>query len=404
MHTHPRSTASLADVRQLTYFRIYKTYPDEDHGTIRLFSNGNQQCPIKVGLIAADADENPIPLTDDEIRSALTLIFYDDGNALDGGYTSSFEKNRFTWIESAIPVRRALESGSRRNGKAKASRVAISKPLAGIQTATLYVSAAHGSPGRALAARFQVTPNLFFTTSPSARDSKAQVRDGDFDSSVEVLLAEPPFLSVLDFGAASDGTVQGRKVGDSTTYFYWATEYYLNPKFNGSALPLDSVGLSASVGGAPPKGVFGFYTHGDFFAHVQWGISYYSQPGGTTVEPGALPMPPLYSLVSSKAPSGATEGGPSSAATTTRGEHDASPDADLPQSMYQNCVGHVVGADKHRVVIGILKGNLPREFRDVKGGAVPDAIDTVMHILDSYGNEHTLSLSYDASADELTIG
>ncbi|MDQ0011170.1 hypothetical protein J2T07_003380 [Luteibacter jiangsuensis] len=377
MNTHSRSTASLADVKQLTYFQIYKTHPSEEHGTIKLFSNGNQQCPIKVGLVAADANENPITLTAEELKTALKLIFYDDGSALGDGYASSFDQNRFTWTESAIPAS---------HPDAEPSRAPRDDLPAAIQVVTFYVSAASGSSGRALAARFEVTPELFFTTSPSVHDSEGQERDGEFDSSVEVLLAEPPFLSATDFGAASNGIVTGRKVGDSTTYFYWATEYYLNPKLNGIALPLDSVGSKASVGGNPPAGAFGFYTHGDFFAHVQWGVSYYSKPGDTVAESGGLPMPPLHSLVAVSAP------------------HDASPNADYPYAMYETCVGHIVGPDKHRIVIGILKGNLARQFRNVSGGTVAEVSGTTMHILDAYGNDHTLSLSYNASKDEFTIG
>ncbi len=214
-------------------------------------------------------------------------------------------------------------------------------------------------------------------------------------------------------------------MGDSTTYFYWATEYYLNPKLNGIALPLDSVGSSASVGGKPPAGAFGFYVHGDFFAHVQWGISYYGQPGGTDAESGGLPVPPLYALVAEPTPLDATQNSETSTATITvhagncvdrvtttvhyigggssHGEHDTSPDSDIPYAMYKNCVGQIVGANKSRVVIGILKGNLPRKFTDIPGGTIPDKGSTAMHILDAYGNDHMLSLSYDANADEFTI-
>lgn len=386
MNTHPRPTASLADVKQLTYFQIYKTHPSEEHGTIKLFSNGNQQCPIKVGLIAADANENPIELTAAELKQALSLIFYDDGKALGDGYASSFAENRFTWVESAIPARHLHEDGAERNSEAEVPQGTSDEFPADIQVITFYVSATDGAPGRALAARFAVTPELFFTTSPSVRDSGGQGRDGPFDSSVEVLLAEPPFLSATDFGAAPNGVVTGRKVGASTTYFYWATEYYLNPRLNGSALPLDSVGANASFGGMSPTGAFGFYTHGDHFAHVKWGVSYYSQPGNADAERNGLPMPPLSSLAAVSA------------------SQDTSPNADFPYSMYEACVGSIVGPDTHRIVIGILKGNLARQFRNISGGTVADVSGTTMHILDAYGNSHALSLSYDASSDEFTIG
>jgi hypothetical protein len=380
MATHSHPTASLADVKQLTYFRIYKTHPSEQHGTIKLFSNGNQQCPIKVGLVAADANENPITLTQAEVERALKLIHYDGGAALGSGgdsYTYSFIKNRFTWTEAAIPVRNRHENESARDSKAETSRAHRDPSPADIQIYTLYVSASAGSSGLAVAARFDVTDALFFTTDSAVDDADGQGQDGQFNSSVEVLLADPPYLSATDFGAASNGVVAGRKVGDSSTYFYWATEYYLDPKLNGRAVPLLSVGASASTTDA-----FGFYTHSGFFDNVKWGISYYSQPGNT--DANGLPMAPLHSVVVGPA-------------------HGSPLATYLPPSMYANCVDSIQGANANRIVIGILKGNLDGQFRDSSGGSVSDVANTTMHILDAYGNDHAVSLSYDAVADEFMI-
>lgn len=386
MNTHPAPKASLADVRQLTYFRVYKTHPSEQHGTIKLFSNGNQQCPIKIGLVAADNDGNPLALTEADVRSALTAIHYDGGAALgsDDGYKSSFDKNNFTWTEAAIPVRNRHEKECTRDGKTEASRALHDVAAADIPTYTLYVSASPGSSGLAVAARFQVSDTLFFTTDSSVDDSDGQGQDGQFNSSVEVLLAEPPYLSATDFGASSAGAVSGKKVG-SSEYFYWATEYYLNPKLNGRALPLLAVGANASAGGDDPAGAFGFHTYGGFFEPVKWGISYYSQPGGTKPQTGSLPVAPLHSIeVNSKAP--------------------ASPQTTyVPSSMFEACVGSIQGANPNRVVIGILKGNLEAQFKNSLGGDVSDVSSTTMHILDAYGNDHAVALSYDASHDELTI-
>ena len=373
MKTHSAPKV-LADVKQLTYFRIYKTQPSEQFGTIKLFSNGNQQCPIKVGFVAADAAGNPIILSDADAKKALKLIHYDDGTALgdDGdGYTFSFDKNTFTWNESAIPVRQ--------DGRPEASQALHDVSAADIQTYTLYVSANPGSSVLAVAARFDVTSTLFFTTHSSVDDPDGQGQDGQFNSSVEVLLAEPPFLSATDFGAASNGVVAGRKVGNSN-YFYWATEYYLDPKLNGRALPLHSVGATASTTNA-----FGFFTHGGVFAKVKWAISYYGQPGSATADTAGLPMTPLSTVDVALA--------------------DGSPRVEYsPSSMYDTCVGGIQGPNKNRVVIGILKGNLGGEFKDALGAYISDVDSTTVHIMDAYGNDHTLSLSYDATADELTIG
>jgi hypothetical protein len=375
MKTHSDSTASLADVQQFTYFRIYKVNANEQHGQIALFSNGNQQCPIKVGLVAADAAGNPIALTQAEVEGALELIHYDDGTALGGGgdgYTWSFVKNRFTWSEAAIPVR---------HGGSDASRANPDSSPTDAQIFIVYVSASEASSGLPVAARFAVNSTLFFTTNSSVDDPSGEGQDGQFNSSVEVLLADPPYLSAADFGADSSGAIRGRKVGNSEN-FYWATEYYLEPRLNGRALPLLSVGASASTTDA-----FGFYTHGGFFDSVKWGISYYSQPGSSTAEASGLPKAPLHSVE-----------------VAAQGSESGSPQITyFPATMYATCVGSIQGANANRVVIGILKGNLDGEFNNKSGDTVPDVGSTTMHILDAYGNDHALSLSYDAIADEFTI-
>jgi hypothetical protein len=418
MNTRPYATASLADVKQLTYFRIYKTNPNEEHGTIKLFSNGNQQCPITVGLIAADADANPITLTQAEIKQAVTLIFYDDAAELGDGYAASFTANDFEWTESAIPAESQRPGDATRGSNAAPNQDSAHGSPQAIQTTTLYVSAIPGSSVRSLAARFEVNPDLYFTTSPVASGTARQARDGDFDSSVEVLLAEPPFLSATDFGAASSGVVTGKKVGDTTTYFYWATEYYLNPKLNGRALPLRSVGASKGKTDA-----FGFYVYGDFFASVQWGISYFSQPGKTVAS--GLPMAPLswIDVGSQRSNAGHRAGaatvttsvradGDVDSITTTvrmggrdaaRGRHGSPQTKYLPKDMFDECVGSIQGANANRVVIGILKGNIEAAFKNTSGGTTPEVSSTTMHIMDAYGNDHVLSLSYDAYADEFMI-
>jgi len=147
MNTRPYATASLADVKQLTYFRIYKTNPNEEHGTIKLFSNGNQQCPITVGLIAADADANPITLTQAEIKQAVTLIFYDDAAELGDGYAASFTANDFEWTESAIPAESQRPGDATRGSNAAPNQ-----------------DSAHGSP------------QAIQTTGPSTLASSSQQR------------------------------------------------------------------------------------------------------------------------------------------------------------------------------------------------------------------------------------
>ncbi|HXO99690.1 MAG TPA: hypothetical protein VN813_04265 [Luteibacter sp.] len=382
MKKHSDSTTSLADVRQLTYFRIYKTHPGEQHGTIKLFSNGNQQCPINVGLVAADADANPIPLTQAELESALKLVHYAGGGddvplgSDDDGYTCSFVKNRFTWTESAIP-------GQAERSTTEPDEDADEPPPADIQILTVYVSASPDSPALAVAARFEVTDALFFTTNSSADDSNGQGEDGQFNSSVEVVLAAPPVLSVADFGAGANGVVSGIKVG-SQDYFYWATEYYLNPTLNSRALPLLSVGASEATTDA-----FGFYTHGGSFDHVTWAISYYSQPGSETAETDGLPKEPLHAV---KVEFGHPDG--------KRGDPL---DPYLPSQMYADCVGRIEGANANRVVIGILKANLQGTFQDSAGKLVSDVGSTTMHILDAYGNNHRLSLTYHPGTDAFSI-
>ena len=386
MNTHSTPKASLADVKQLIYFRVYKTHPGEQQATIKLFSNGNQQCPIKIGLVAADGDGNPIELTDDDVKRALTLIHWDGGAELgDGdGYATSFEKNLFTWTEAAIPVAEGHDKHAMREGKKGSGRAPREPVAADVQTYTLYVAASSGSWGVAAAARFRVSDTLSFATNSSVDDPDGQGQDGQFNSSVEVFLAESPSLSAADYGAAG-GVVSGRHVGN-TNNFFRATEYYLNPTFNGRALPLLSVGAAASEGGASPAGAFGIYMHGGAFDEVKWGISYYSQPGNADAESSSLPMAPLYSV------------------DIFLDEKKQSKAKYLPLSMYSQCVGRIEGANPNRVVIGMLTGNLDGEFEDSLGRLVPDMGSTRLHILDAYGNDHALSLSYDAGANAITIG
>lgn len=358
------SSKSLADVAQLTYFQIYKDESPEEHGAIAFFKNGNQQGPITVAVIAADANKNPVHLEESELRAALSLIQYRGGTPLPGGYAVTYNANRFKWIESAIP---AADRPDHRRGRK------LDIPAAA-QTLTFYVSASPESAGVTVAARFEVTADLYFTTNPTGSGSNGETRDGDFDSSVEVHLAEPPRLSPADFGADINGVVTEHKVGASS-YAYWVTEYYLDPRFNGRALPLLAVGAGASVGGASPVGSFGFYTHNDNSPSVRWAISYYSQPGNPNVDENGFPMKPLHSV------SGV-----------------------LPGKMYTDCIGHIEKPGDDRVVIGILKGNLAKDFQDASGDPVADARSTTMHILDGYGNDLTLTLSYNVNSNELTIG
>lgn len=410
------ATASLADVKQLTYFRIYKTNPSEQHGTIKLFSNGNQQCPIKVGLVAADADANPITLEVTDVKAALKLIYYDGGATLgiEDGYATSFEKNAYTWTEAVIP------SIPTRSGTTESSPALDDPSVPNAQIFTIYVKADAVSSGAAVAARFDVNDSLLFTTNSSVDDPDGQGQDGQFNSSVETLLATPPFLSATDFGASANGVVSGRKVG-SSNYFYWATEYYLEPKFNGRALPLHSVGHGDLVSLA-----FGVYTHGDFFGNVKWGISYYSQPGSKVADPNSIGVAPFGVVDVAAMRSGTPGHGGTSTVTTTLqssaevdsvtttvrfGSRDAgaatpgSPQAQYPPTtMYTNCVGSILGANANRVVIGVLKGNLDGQFKNTDGKNLADAPSATLRIVDAYGNNHDLSLSYDAIVDELTIG
>jgi hypothetical protein len=382
--------ASLADVKQLIYFQIYNTNPNEQFGTVALFSNGNQYCRIRVGVIAADATGTPVNLSIGELRAAVSLIFYDDPRPLGDGYATSpdWEGGRFEWDETAIPVSYAQTESARRRSKAAPPAHAGISPAAA-QVLEFYVCAAPGSVSRMLAAQFKGINGLLVTTSPTVADSNGPGRDGQFDSGVEVLLAKPPTLSAADYGAVN-GVIHGTKVGRDD-YYYKTFEYYLDPKLNGLALPLRSIGANASVGGDPPAGAFGFYTHGSFSATVRWGISYYGQPGSTDYESAALPVYPLYLLFQEPI------------ASDFRGEHEPSQRPDSPHLMFFTCIGKLVGANRTRVVIGILKGTLNRLFRSLQGSPVTDVNSTTMHILDAYGNSHSLTLSYNATADELRI-
>jgi hypothetical protein len=221
---------SLLDVRQLLHFRIYKTSQGGQHEQIALFRNGRQQCPIKVAIIAADASGNVISLEDIEVFGALRLVRYDNGETVGADVTVRRVKNKFEWDENVISAPgRILREPAKDPGQC-ASRPAGTVTPQAPSIYTLYVSANPEAQDFDLAASFLVPNYMTFLTNSDADDPDGNGEDGLFNSSVELLLADSPYLTPADFGAGANGVVAGRKVGDWNNHFFWATEYYLDPE------------------------------------------------------------------------------------------------------------------------------------------------------------------------------
>lgn len=372
MKTSAHGTASLLDVKQLLDFQIYNVNSMEDHETIAVFANKLQRCWIVVQFIAADEKGNPIDLTDAEMEQALSLVRYIDGKPLPSSYAFTFENNRFDWTESDIPGRHLKAGDASRNVGATSSRPYRESHPDATQTKTIYLSVAPGGKNETVGACFKVNESLIFWTGRPA--SADQARDGEFDSSVDVVAVPSPSASEIDFGAGTNGVLFDTPVGEQTRYTYRASEYYLNPKLNGKALPLDGIQGAPFAGGEPTTDVFGVYTHGKFDSPVQWGLSYYASPSNGELVSASLPKAPL-SLVGGTAP-------------------------DL---MYKNCAGKIWGGLANAVVIGILKGKNAAVFTDSNGTKVADVQSTTVYIQDRYGNSYAKSLSYNAITDEVTF-
>jgi hypothetical protein len=430
MNSHTDGTSKLADVRSLLHFRIYKTTQGGQHEQIALFRNGRQQCPIKVAIIAADIDGEVVDLTEDEVYGALNLIRYDDGATIGADYTVARLKNDFEWDEKVISASGRILREPAQDHDQRASRPAAEVTPQAAPTYTLYVSAVPKAEDVDIAASLAIPDYMTFVTNSDADDEDGNGDEGQFNSSVELLLSDSPYLTPADFGAAANGILAGTKVGEWNTNFFWANEYYINPKFNGRTLKLHSVGAQVSetensdgTKVCSANGDFGLYAYGDFFGTVKWGISYFGTPGSTT--PSGQSVNDLDRIELGSRRSATRERARSldikthvsaddyvqSVTTTVHLGQNASASGTgatplityTPETMFNTCCGSIRGAKANRVVIGLLKGNLSATFSNSSGGEIAEVTSTTFHILDAYGNDHSLSLLYDALADELSI-
>jgi len=71
--------------------------------------------------------------------------------------------------------------------------------------------------------------------------------------------------------------------------------------------------------------------------------------------------------------------------------------------MFRNSAGSIVGRSNTRVVIGLILGILQGRFVNINSSVVPDVNATTLHMLDVYGNYHSLNLTFGAKANQLKI-
>ncbi|SDF16276.1 MULTISPECIES: hypothetical protein [Rhodanobacteraceae] len=380
---------------ELVLFRIYKdTFPGNGP-TLKLFNNTRQQCAVRVMLQAVDSEHNPVDLTQADLDT-IELIDYGSGEALprrDAGqphpdWAFSTHDEGYLWDESLIGATQNDAAASLESTRPPSADV--QRPAPHQSVVTLYVSTSALS-SRQIAARIPIpssdtrtaTPVYITTNSVWVDDPAGRGEDGLFNSSVTVTPAAFPTLPITSYGATSgDGRLAPVKVG-SPDYFYWVNEHYIYVSYNGRELGLRSVSRSAVA-----QEGFSVYGNGSLNDQVQWSVAYYAQPGAD--KPENFPLPPLATI---EVPSRATESGGNA----------APPASYTPVEMFNRCVGRIEGASPTRVVVGLLMGNLAGRLLDKEKKPVAPVRSTPIHILDAYGNDHALTLSFVAKVNELTI-
>ncbi|MDR6643942.1 hypothetical protein J2X57_003177 [Luteibacter sp. 1214] len=380
---------------ELVLFRIYKDTFNETSPTLKLFNNTRQQCAVRVMLQAIDSDRKPVDLTQADLDT-IELIDYSSGEPLprrDPGqphpdWAFSTHDDGYLWDESLIGAVQHDTAASPESTRPPSADV--QRPAPHQSVVTLYVSTSALS-SRQIAARIPIpssdtrtaTPVYITTNSIGVDDPVGKGEDGQFNSWVNVRPSAFPTLPITSYGATSaDGRLAPVKVG-SPDYFYWVNEHYIYVSYNGRELGLRSVSRSAGK-----QEGFSIYGNGSLNDHVQWSVAYYAQPGAD--KPENFPLPPLATI---EVPSPSVESG-----------GNAEPPASYtPLEMFNRCVGRIEGASPARVVVGLLMGNLAGRLLDKEKKPVAPVRSTPIHIVDAYGNDHALTLSFVAKVNELTI-
>lgn len=380
---------------ELVLFRIYKdTFPGAGP-VLKLFNNTRQQCAVRVMLQAVDSNHNPVDLTQDDLGT-IELIDYGSGEPLprrDAGkphpdWAFSTQDEGYLWDESLIGA--VQDDTAASPGSSLPPAADVQRPAPHQSVVTLYVSTSALS-SRQVAVRIPIpssdtraaTPVYVTTNSVWVDDPAGRGEDGRFNSWVTVTPSAFPTLPITSYGATSDdGRLAPVKVG-SSDYFYWANEHYIRVSYNGRELGLRSVSGSASK-----REGFSIYGNGSLNDHVQWSVAYSAQPGAD--KPENFPLPPLATI---EVPSRSIE----------RGGKEQPYSSYAPLDMFNRCAGKIEGASLARVVVGLLMSNLAGILRDDDNKTVAPVRSTPIHIVDTYGNDHALTLSFGAKVDELKI-
>ncbi len=394
MHSDKDSPMNNPSVKatwaQVLYFRIFKDFGQETQpARVKVFNNERQQCQVKVAIVVQDAAGNPVELPEADFQK-LELIDYGSGQPLPAGWQVSRTPGEYTWDEAIIPDTAEAGSPAARSEHADddaAGRLLNRREQRQMRQAIFYVSTRSTSRMQ-IAARIPLpgggayaTTNTVWISDPDGLGDK----NGNFNSSVLVTPTAFPSLPITSYGEFdTSGNLMAHRVGD-TSNFFLAEEHYVFVNLNGRELALKSVSASTTA----PTG-FAVYTHGDAFDTFKWGISYYGQPNASA--PEHLPLPPLrwFQLTV------ASEDRAPEERESRQSNYD-------PLTMFRNSAGSIVGRSNTRVVIGLILGILQGRFVNINSSVVPDVNATTLHMLDVYGNYHSLNLTFGAKANQLKI-
>lgn len=365
---------------QVARFRVYKNSMQENHARIKVFNNNRQRFPVRVLIEVQDANGNPVPFPAVDVWK-IQLIDYATGQLLPSDWPVSSSNGDYIWDESIIPD--TPEADSPPDGLEQVADGAVGQLFEEEEKRsqpyllTFYVSTS-STRRTPIAARVRLpTSNEVYATTKSAWVTDPDGHgdgNGNFNSSVVAVPTPFPSLDIANYGQLdSNGNLMATRVGN-TNYFFLAQEHYLFVNLNGRELPLRSVSASKTerVG-------FSVYKTGNPTDTILWGISYYAQPYASL--PENLPLPPLRWMQRPVYPN-------------TRYD---------PFDLFTQAAGTIMVRSDKRVVIGLIIGLLSGQFVDMYWRKLPEVPRTTLHILDIYGNYHSLTLYFGARANELKI-
>lgn len=370
------SMPAAGEWSQLATFRIYKDVFPGHEPIMGVFNNTRQQCIVRILVVGLDSANNEVPIPPADLDK-IELIDYVTGTPLTRvdhfdnhpEWAYSTEHQGYEWDESKI-LDTAHDADS-------VEHVAGPSSIPRNRHVVYYYVSTRSHSTKQIAARLCKNETCF-RTNVNINDPDGNGNgSGSFNSYVEIRPVAFPTLPSENYGDVSGGRLRPIEVG-SNIYFYWATEHFLHVKLGDEELRLKSVSGS-DVG---PTG-FSVYKYGGSNDNAKWGISYYGQPG--EANPEHFPLEPLESVN----------------VLITDDDDDGIPYR--PIDMFRVCVGSIQNATNTRVVIGLLTGNFQGEFRDKNKNNITPVTSTKLHIMDVYGNNHTLSLVFGDKANELII-